>query len=93
MSKKDITKGLLISLVLMLFAVQFASSSPDGLEWSAEVLGFIKRSAPSFFNIMPDYQITAVPSKFVSSAMAGITGVLAVFLVTMVTGKILAKSK
>jgi len=67
--------ALLIALVLS----PFASGSPDGLEWAASKLGFLRESAPAFLAPLPGYSFPGISSDALSTGLAGAIGVLAVF--------------
>lgn len=84
-----------IVLLISILASFFASSSPDGLEKVAEHLGFIdkaaERGAP-----LPDYTTPGLPEGGLSTATAGIAGVLitlSVFWLTAYSLKLINKKK
>jgi cobalt/nickel transport protein len=58
----------------------FASSFPDGLEYVAGTLGFEHTASASLLQIFPDYRIPGIPNDTVASSLAGIVGVMLVFL-------------
>lgn len=68
--------AVLIALVLSPFACGF----PDGLESVAEKLGFLHQSAPAFVAPLADYSLPASLPAAVSTGLAGLAGVLAVFV-------------
>jgi cobalt/nickel transport protein len=87
--------GLGISLLLALFLSPFASSSPDGLEKVAETKGFAEKGAGGgFWKYAPfkDYTLPGIESEKVSTAIAGLTGTLAVFFIVMGLGKVIRRS-
>jgi len=65
----------LISILIAVLAAFFASANPDGLDFVGEKLGFsgkgVERTAP-----MADYGISFFPEGGISTATAGIAGVL-----------------
>ena len=67
------------ALVIALVLSPFASGLPDGLEWVAESLGFLHASAPTFAAPLADYTIPGSLPVAVSTSLAGLAGVLAVF--------------
>ena len=86
--------GLGASLLVALFLSPFASSSPDGREKVAETGGFKEKGEG--WNLwkyapLPDYAVPWVKNKTVSTALSGLLGTLAVFLVAFGIGKILKK--
>jgi cobalt/nickel transport system permease protein len=72
--------GVLISLGLALFVSPFASAWPDGLDKTAEVLGFRNRAAgPAVRAPIPDYQMPGIPWSRAATSIAGAVGILVVF--------------
>ena len=67
--------AILIALVLSPFACGF----PDGLESVAGKLGFLHASAPSFAAPLADYSLPVALPVAVSTGLAGLAGVMAVF--------------
>jgi cobalt/nickel transport system permease protein len=67
--------AVLIALVLSPFACGF----PDGLESVAKKLGFLHASAPAFVAPLADYSLPVSLPASVSTGLAGLVGVLAVF--------------
>jgi cobalt/nickel transport system permease protein len=68
--------AILIALVLSPFACQL----PDGLESVAGKLGFLHASAPAFAAPLADYSFSVSLPAAVSTGLAGLAGVLAVFV-------------
>ncbi len=68
--------AVLIALVLS----PFASGFPDGLEWVADRLGFLHESAPAFVAPFADYSLAASLPEGLSTGLAGLAGVLVVFV-------------
>ncbi len=87
--------GLGISLLLALFLSPYASSTPDGLEKVAKVKGFsdkgegwkLWRHAP-----FSNYAIPWIKNEKVSTALSGLIGTLAIFLIATGVGKLIKKS-
>ena len=69
---------ILLSLGVAILASFFASSHPDGLEKVAEDLGFIERATDTP-GAMPEYVFPGIRSERLSTAVAGITGILLTF--------------
>lgn len=94
--RKFVWAGLGLSLILGTFASPFASSAPDGLERTAEKLGFaameesssaaVRRVAP-----LPDYAVPGVADERAATGLAGLLGTLAVFVVALGAGALLAR--
>jgi cobalt/nickel transport system permease protein len=75
--------GLVLALLLAI-ASPLASSHPDGLEWVAEQKGFLVSAQSPLFKIIPDYLFPGVSNSTLATILAGILGVLIVFLVALV---------
>jgi cobalt/nickel transport system permease protein len=75
--------GLAATIGLLLFGLPFASSSPDGLERVAEVLGFSTRmsSPPLIASPMADYRWPLLGSASTATSVAGVVGTLVAFAV------------
>jgi cobalt/nickel transport system permease protein len=73
--------GLAIAIVLAVLS-PLASSHPDGLEWVAEQQGFIEAAREAPYQLIPDYVFPGIPNEAVATIVAGIFGVLIVFVVT-----------
>lgn len=69
--------GLLVALVIAGVGSYYASSSPDGLEWSAEKEGFLDTAEDSATADSPlaDYAVTGVDDGRLSGGIAGVVGV------------------
>ena len=73
--------GLAASVGLLIFAVPFASSHPDGLERVAGALGFASREVRSPVpSPMADYQIPGFRSAAAATSIAGVVGAVLVFI-------------
>jgi cobalt/nickel transport system permease protein len=73
--------GLLIAIGLIIFVAPFASSWPDGLEMVAASLGFENHAASQALIPSPlfDYAIPGLDLPFLSTASAGLIGLLLAF--------------
>ncbi len=82
---RSILYGFLAALLLAVFLAPFASSSPDGLERVADVLGFAYHSEETqpLWNRapVPDYSMPGFRSERLATSVAGLLGTLAVFTV------------
>jgi cobalt/nickel transport system permease protein len=78
------SKGILIgggALALVLSVLSpLASSHPDGLEWVAEEKGFISAARESIYNLIPDYVLPGISNEAIATILAGIIGVVIVFV-------------
>jgi len=69
----------------------FAATSPDGLEAVASALGFCHLSETFFAAPFADYAVPAVASAALSTALAGVVGIVALFAVAYGTGRVFAR--
>ena len=70
--------GLLgIALVVAAFLAPLATELPDGLDRTAQVLGFAHRARSLWPAPLAGYQLPAFPSATLASAVAGIAGTIA----------------
>jgi cobalt/nickel transport protein len=88
MKRKDIFIGLLIAITLAIFSF-LASSSPDGLEKVAEDKNFIEKATAILKSPIPDYLFPGITNEKVAASLAGIFGVLVVFILAITIGKLL----
>lgn len=77
--------GLLLALGLAILS-PLASAHPDGLEWVAEQKGFLDTAQGSAYSIIPDYVFPGISNEALATIVAGIFGVLLVFLVALGIG-------
>lgn len=67
---------IIITLLIAAVTVApFACGFPDGLEWVAGQLSFLKESAPYFAAPMPEYTLPLIKSPLLSQWMATLIGV------------------
>ena len=83
---------LTLSIGVAMLLAPFASEFPDGLEKVAKSLGFLERGTSKVTSPMPDYQIPGLNGG-ISTAMAGIVGVLVTFIVAYIIIKILHRKR
>jgi cobalt/nickel transport system permease protein len=82
--------GALIALALALFVSPFASSWPDGLEKTAERLGFAgKAAAPVAAAPIPDYAMPGISWSAAATSIAGVVGTVTVFVLAWVLARVL----
>ena len=87
--------GSLIALGLALFVSPFACPWPDGLDKTAEVLGFKGRESDARLvpAIAPDYKMPGIKSPGRATAIAGAAGTILVFGMSWVVAGILVPRK
>jgi cobalt/nickel transport system permease protein len=78
--------GILISLIVVLFS-PFASINPDGLERVAEDLEFFILGKDAPYQLLPDYIIPTLGESGLSTILAGIIGIILVFIITYGIGR------
>ena len=76
--------GLLLAIILTVLS-PLASANPDGLEWVAEQKGFLDISQEPLYQIIPDYVMPGLANEALATIVAGIIGVLIVFIVAIGT--------
>jgi len=81
--------GLLISLGLALFVSPFACPWPDGLDRTAEVLGFGASAHRVMAAPIPDYLFPGIKSATIATSAAGLVGTLIAFALAVVLSRIL----
>lgn len=87
----------LLSVTLILILAPIASSSPDGLEWVAEVKGFLHRGEanPTYFKFAPmsDYAISSIKNPTFSTIASGLIGLFLTMGLSFVFFKLIQKKK
>jgi hypothetical protein len=70
--------GLVVALLLAGVGSYYASSRPDGLEWSAEEEGFLDtaRDSAAADSPLADYGVAGIGDARLSGGLAGVAGVL-----------------
>jgi cobalt/nickel transport system permease protein len=82
--------GIVIALGLALFASPFASRWPDGLDRTAEVLGFKeKATAPILPVPIPEYEMPGIPWSPMATSIAGASGTIVVFFLAWLLARVL----
>ncbi|MBC8205288.1 PDGLE domain-containing protein [bacterium] len=94
--KYFIAAGLILALLTAFLLSQFASQHPDGLEKTAEDLGFLNEAdgAEVWQNSpAPDYVFPGISNEKIAVGAAGIAGTLLVFGLALLTGYIARKKQ
>ncbi len=83
--------GLGVALLIAGVASYFASSSPDGLEYTAQDVGFLDRARDSAAAGSPlaDYGMSGVNNEWLSVGLSGIVGVLVVLILATLLATVL----
>jgi len=82
--------GLGVAALVVIVLVPLASGDPDGLNRVAIDLGFIDREQDPPFEIIPGYEVPFLDGS-ASTIAAGLIGVVIVFALVMVIGRLLAR--
>lgn len=88
-----IVAGLAIALAVAVSSAWLASGDPDGLERVAEDNEFIHTAKDPGYQILPDYTIPGIEHEQLSTAIAGIVGVLVVGGLTYGAGVLLRRRR
>jgi cobalt/nickel transport system permease protein len=84
--------GLAFAGVIAALAAVFASGDPDGLDSVAIEKGFEAAAKDPGFEILPGYTIPGLDGT-VSTIVAGVVGIAAIFLLTLLLGRLLARRR
>lgn len=84
--------GLGLALLVALLS-PLASPHPDGLERVAEDHGFISRAQEPWYTLIPDYLFPGIDNEALATIVAGVVGVLVVFVLTYGLAKALARRR
>ena len=79
--------GIIISILVVLIS-PWASINPDGLERVAEDLEFLYTGTEAPYQVLPDYIIPALGESGFSTILAGIIGIVVVFLIVFGIGRV-----
>lgn len=82
--------GVVIAVGVTLLS-PWASQAPDGLEKVAEDQAFIERATEPRFNLIRDYRFPGIEDERLATVLAGVTGVLAIVVITVGGGMLLAR--
>jgi hypothetical protein len=85
--------GLGIAALVVVVLAPLASSDPDGLEWVAGEHGFLANAHDALYSIVPDYTFPGVDDPVISTILAGLVGVVIVFLVMVGLGRLLRRRR
>jgi hypothetical protein len=84
--------GLAIAAAVVIVLAPLASSEPDGLERVAGDQGFLETARDAVYSIIPDYTIPGIDGNL-STILAGLIGVVIVFGLMIVLGRVLARRR
>ena len=84
--------GLAIAALVVIVLAPLASPDPDGLERVAQDNGFLGNAQTGPYSIIPDYTVPGVGGNL-STILAGLIGVLVVFGLMVLLGRVLARRR
>lgn len=84
--------GLAIAALIVVVLAPLASPDPDGLERVAEDHGFLANAQGALYSIIPNYTVPGVGGNL-STILAGLIGVLVVFGLMVLLGRVLARRR
>ena len=93
MRKKDIIFGIILAVCLVIFIAPFASKYPDGLERIARDKGFLEKEEARLPAVISGYSFPGIKNEKLSAIIAGILGVIIVFLAGYFLSGLICKSK
>ena len=84
--------GLAVAGVIAILAALFASQDPDGLDRVAIDRGFEDAAKDPGFQVFPGYSIPGLDGT-TSTFVAGVVGIIVIFLLVLVLGRLLARRR
>jgi hypothetical protein len=85
--------GLAVAALVVIVLAPLASGDPDGLEWVAGEHGFLETAQDAVYSIIPDYTVPGVDDPALSTILAGLIGVVVVFLLMVGLGYLLRRRR
>jgi hypothetical protein len=85
--------GLAIAALVVIVLAPLASGDPDGLEWVAGEHGFLDTAQDAAYSIIPDYTFPGVDDPVLSTILAGLVGIVVVFLLMVGLGYLLRRRR
>ena len=85
--------GLVVAGLVVVVLAPLASGDPDGLEWVAGEHGFIDTAQDAVYSFIPDYTVPGVDDPTLSTVLAGLIGVVVVFLLMVGLGYLLRRRR
>lgn len=90
MKRRELYTALFICSVIVALAAAFASTNPDGLEWVSRGLGFASTTEEmSALAPFGSYEVPAMGHSFLSTFVAAVLGIAAVFIIVLLAGRII----
>lgn len=92
---KTKSQGLWVTAMLSIAAIMasLASNLPDGLEYTADKLGFMGNAAAIFSGFIPDYAFHGLVSPLANVVVSSMIGVLSVFVLSVLFTRVVSAIK
>ncbi len=84
--------GLAVAGAIAVLAAIFASGDPDGLDSVAIDQGFEEAGKDPGFQVLPGYTIPGLDGT-ASTIVAGVVGIVVIFLLVLLLGRLLARRR
>jgi cobalt/nickel transport system permease protein len=84
--------GLVVAALIVVVLAPLASADPDGLERVAGDQGFLQSARDALYSIIPDYTVPGVDGNL-STILAGLIGIVIVFGLMVLVGRVLARRR
>jgi cobalt/nickel transport system permease protein len=85
--------GLGIAALIVLLLAPLASPHPDGLERVAEDHGFLAQAQGALYAILPDYTVPGLDDPVITTIVAGLIGLVIVFLAMWGLGTLITRRR
>lgn len=83
--------GLGIAALVVIVLAPLASPDPDGLERVAADKGFLEQAQSAVYQVLPEYAVPGVDNAVLSTIIAGLIGVLIVFVLIWLLARMLVR--
>jgi len=90
-ARRLVLVGIAIAVVVAVASALVASSAPDGLQRVAGTLGFEDRAQDAPYRALPGYSVPGVGDERLSTAFAGVIGVVVIVALTAGAGWLLRR--
>jgi hypothetical protein len=85
--------GLVVAALVVVILAPLASGDPDGLEWVAGEHGFLATAQDAVYSIIPDYAFPGIEDERLATILAGLVGVVIVFVLMVGLGSLLRRRR
>ena len=83
--------GLLLAAAVVIVLAPLASSDPDGLQRVAIDSGFAEQAQATGLGLLPGYSIPVLGDGPLSLIVAGLVGVIVIFVAMWLLGRVLSR--